>query len=141
MDGYKSLTHSRYDGKYYVVFVPKGRKKSLYGKLRKYLKEVFHELARQKGCEIISGHMATDHVHVCIAIPPKHAVSEVIGYLKGKSAIAVARQFGEKQRNFSGENLWARGYAVSTVGFELDKIKDYRAHQEKLDTEQEEGRF
>ena len=141
MDGYKSLTHSRYDGKYYVVFVPKGRKKSLFGKIRKYLKGVFHELARQKGCEIISGHMATDHVHVCIAIPPKYAVSEVIGYLKGKSAIAVARQFGEKQRNFSGEDLWARGYAVSTVGFELDKIKDYRAHQEKLDTEQEEGRF
>ena len=91
MDGYKSLTHSRYDGKYYVAFVPKGRKKSLYGKLRKYLKEVFHELARQKGCEIISGHRATDHLHVCIAIPPKYAVSEVIGYLKGKSAIAVAR--------------------------------------------------
>ena len=141
MDGYKSLTHSRYDGKYHVVFVPKGKKKSLFGKIRKYLKGVFHELARQKGCEIISGHMATDHMHVCIAIPPKYAVSEVIGYLKGKSAIAVARQFGEKQRNFSGENLWARGYAVSTVGFELDKIKDYRAHQEKLDTEQEEGRF
>jgi putative transposase len=133
MDGYKSLTHSRYDGKYYVAFVPKGRKKSLYGKLRKYLKEVFHELARQKGCEIISGHMATDHVHVCIAIPPQYAVSEVIGHLKGKSAIAAARQFGE--------NLWARGYAVSTVGFEPDKIKDYIAHQEKRDTEQEEGRF
>ena len=141
MDGYKSLTHSRYDGKYHIVFVPKGRKKSLFGKIRKYLKGVFHELARQKGCEIISGHMAMDHVHVCIAIPPKYSVSEVVGYLKGKSAIAVAPQFGEKQRNFSGENLWARGYAVSTVGFELDKIKDYIAHQEKLDTEQEEGRF
>ena len=124
-----------------MVFVPKGRKKTLFGKIRKYLKDVFHELARQKGCEIISGHMAMDHVHMCIAIPPKYAVSEVIGYLKGKSAIAVARQFGEKQRNFSGENLWARGYAVSTVGFELDKVKDYIAHQEKLDTEQEEGRF
>ena len=141
MDGYKSLTHSRYDCKYHVVFVPKGRKKTLFGKIRKYLKGVLHELARQKGCEIISGHMANDHVHMCIAIPPKYAVSEVIGYLKGKSAIAVARQFGEKQRNFNGENLWARGYAVSTVGFELDKIKDYIEHQEKLDTEQEEGRF
>ena len=141
MEGYRSLSHSRYDCKYHVVFVPKFRKKTLFGKIRKYLKGVFHELARQKGCEIISGHMATDHVHVCIAIPPKYSVSEVIGYLKGKSAIAVARQFGGKQRNFSGENLWACGYAVSTVGFELDKIKDYIAHQEKLDTEQEEGRF
>ena len=141
MDSYKSLTHSRFDCKYHVVFVPKGRKKALFGKIRKYLKGVFHELARQKGCEIISGHMAMDHVHMCIAIPPKFAVSEVIGYLKGKSAIAVARQFGERQRNFSGENLWARGYAVSTVGFELNKIKDYIEHQEKLDAEQEEGRF
>jgi putative transposase len=79
MDGYKSLTHSRYDGKYPVVLVPKGRKRTLFGKIRKYLKGVFHELARQKGCEILSGHMATDHVHVCIAIPPQYAVSEVIG--------------------------------------------------------------
>ncbi len=78
---------------------------------------------------------------MCISIPPKYSVSEVIGYLKGKNAISVARQLGEKQRNFSGENLWARGYAVSTVGFELDKIKDYIEHQGKLDAEQEEGRF
>ncbi len=123
------------------MFVPKGRKKSLFGKIRKYLKGVFHELARQKGAEIISGHMAMDHIHMCISIPPKHAVSEVIGYLKGKSAIAVARQFGGKQRNFNGEKLWARGYAVSTVGFELEKIKEYISNQEKLDSEREEGKF
>ncbi len=141
MNGYKSLAHSRYDCKYHVVFVPKFRKKTLFGKIRKYLKGVFHELAKQKGCEIVSGHMAADHVHMCISIPPKYAVAEVIGYLKGKSAIAVARQFGGKQRNFSGENLWARGYAVSTVGFELDKVQEYIAHQEKLETEQEDGRF
>ena len=104
MDGYKRLTHSKYDCKYHVVFVPKGRKKTLFGKIRKYLKGVFHELARQKGCEIISGHMAMDHVHMCIWIPPKYClrgdrVSE------GQSAIAVARQFGDKQRNFNGENF------------------------------------
>ena len=141
MENYKSLAHSRYDCKYHVVFVPKFRKKTLYGKIRQYLKGVFHELAKQKGCEIVSGHMAGDHVHMCILIPPKYAVSEVIGYLKGKSAIAVARQFGGRQRNFSGENLWARGYAVSTVGFELAKVKEYIAHQEKVESEQEEGRF
>jgi len=141
MDGYKSLAHSRYDCKYHVVFVPKYRKKTLFGKTRKYLKGVFHELAKQKGSEIVSGHMAIDHVHMCISIPPKYAVSEVIGYLKGKSAIAVARQFGGKKQNFSGENLWARGYAVSTVGFELEKVKEYIAHQEKLETDQEEGKF
>lgn len=141
MDSYKSLAHSRYDCKYHIVFVPKFRKKILFGKIRKYLKGVFHELAKQRGCEIISGHMAADHVHMCISMPPKYAVSEVIGYMKGKSAIAVARQFAGKQQNFSGENLWARGYAVSTVGFDLEKVKDYIAHQEKLETEQEAGRF
>lgn len=141
MSDYKSLSHSRYDCKYHVVFVPKRRKRVLYGKIRKYLKGVFHELAKQKSCEIVSGYMAKDHVHMCISIPPKYAVSEVIGYLKGKSAIAVARQFGGRQRNFSGENLWARGYAVSTVGFELAKVKEYIEQQEKIDGEQEEGKF
>lgn len=85
--------------------------------------------------------MAGDHVHMCIEIPPKYAVSEVIGYLKGKSAIAVARQFGQKQKNFNGENFWARGYAVSTVGFELGKVQEYIAHQETLEKEQDEGSF
>ena len=123
------------------MFVPKYRKKTLFGKIRKYLKGVFHELAKQKGCEIVSGHMAGDHVHMCISIPPKYAVSEMIGYLKGKSAIAVARQFWGKQQNFNGENLWTRGYAVSTVGFELEKVKEYIAHQEKLEIDQEKGKF
>lgn len=141
MDGYKNLAHSRYDCKYHVVFVPKFRKQSLFGKIREYLKGVLHELAKQKGCQIISGHIAKDHIHMCISIPPKYAVSETIGYLKGKSAIAVARQFGGKQRNFSGENLWARGYAVSTVGFELETIKKYIADQEKTDNDRDEGKF
>ena len=105
MDGYTSLAHSRYDCKYHVVFVPKCRKKALFGKIRKYLKGMFHELARQKGCEIVSGHMAKDHVHMCVSIPPKHAVSEVIGYLKGKSAIcggtAIRRKAAELQRRES----------------------------------------
>ncbi len=140
MDNYAILSHSRYDCKYHIVFVPKRRKKVLFGKIRKYLKGVFQELARQKGCEIISGHMALDHVHMCISILPKYAISEVIGYLKGKSTIAVARQFGGRQKNFNGENPWARGYAVSTVGFELERVKEYIAHQEKLDSNRK-GRF
>ena len=131
MESYKSLSHSRYDCKYHVVFVPKFRKKNLFGKIREYLKGMFHELARQKGCEIVTGHLALDHVHMCISIPPKYSASEVIGYLKGKSAIAVARQFGGRKKNFAGEKLWARGYAISTVGFELDKVRDYIMHQEK----------
>ena len=130
---YKSLSHSKWDCKYHVVFIPKRRKKDLYGKVREFLKKTFHELARQKGCEIIGGHIVQDHVHMIVSISPKYAVSQIIGYLKGKSAIAVARQFSGRQRNFNGENLWARGYAVSTVGFELEKIKDYVKHQEQLD--------
>jgi putative transposase len=141
MNVLKSLSHSRWDCKYHVVFVPKGRKKELYGKIREYLKQVFHELARQRSSEIIEGHMSGDHVHMCISIPPKYAVSEVIGYLKGKSAIAIARQFDNRQRNFSGERFWARGYAVSTVGFELDKVRDYIRHQEHQEQEEDKGRF
>jgi putative transposase len=114
---YESLSHSKWDCKYHLVFVPKYRKAVLYGRIREYLKSVFRELAQQKGCKIIEGHMVQDHVHMIISIPPKYSVAEIVGYLKGKSAIAVARQFSGRQRNFNGEKLWARGYAVSTVGF------------------------
>ena len=89
-------------------------------------------MARQKECHIIERHLKLDHVHVCIAIPPKHPVASVIGFLKGKSAIAVARLCGREQ-NFRGEHLWARGYAVSTVGFELEQIRRYIREQEEAD--------
>ena len=108
---YESLTHSKWDCKYHIVFIPKGRKKNLYGSIRKFLGPVFHELASQRGSTIVEGHMVQDHVHMLIKIPPKYSVAEVVGYIKGKSAIAVARQFGGRQRNFNGERLWARGYA------------------------------
>ena len=137
----KNLTHSKYDCKYHVVFVPKFRKKKLYGKIREHLKKVFHELSRQKECLIISGNLVSDHVHMCIEIPPKHAVSSVIGYLKGKSAISIARHYGGRKQNYSGERFWARGYAVSTVGYELETVKKYIANQEQLDKDEEAGRF
>ena len=130
---YQSLSHCKWDCKYHVVFVPKWRRKVLYGKIRAYLGPVFHELASQKRCRIIEGHMVQDHVHMLIEIPPKYAVSEIVGYLKGKSAISVARQFSGRKRNFNGEKLWARGYAVSTVGFEEEQIKRYIQNQEQLD--------
>lgn len=130
---YESLSDSRWDCKYHIVFVPKNRKRVLYGKVRKYLGSVFHELAGQRGSKIIEGHMVQDHVHMLIKIPPKYSVAEVVGYIKGKSAIAVARQFGDKKKNFNGERLWARGYAVSTVGFEEAQIHAYIKHQEQLD--------
>ena len=130
---YESLSHSKWDCKYHFVFVPKNRRKVLYGKVRQYLRLVFHELAEQKGCKILKGSMVQDHVHMLISIPPKHSASSIVGYIKGKSAIAVARQFGGKQRNFNGEKLWARGYAISTVGFEEDQIKCYIKNQQQLD--------
>jgi putative transposase len=140
---FESLSHSKYDCKYHVVFVPKFRRKMLYGKIRQYLKQTFHELARQKNCQIISGHLVQDHVHMLISIPPKYSVAEVVGYLKGKSAIAVARQFGGKQKNFNGEKLWARGYAASTVGFNEVEIKNYIRNQDQLDSQgkDEDGSF
>ena len=130
---YESLSHSKWDCKYHIVFVPKYRKKKLYVAIRKFLGPVFHEVASQRGSTIIKGNMVQDHVHILISIPPKYSVAEVIGYIKGKSAIAVARQFGDKKKNFNGERLWARGYAVSTVGFEEETIKSYIKHQERLD--------
>jgi REP-associated tyrosine transposase len=134
----KSLAHSRWDCKYHVVFIPKYRRKAIYGELRKMLGEIFHDLARQKECRILEGHLLADHVHMCIEIPPKHAVASVIGFLKGKSALAIARRVQEKERNLTGEHFWARGYAVSTVGFELESVKKYIREQETAD---KEGRF
>ena len=137
-DMYQSLSHSKWDCKYHVVFIPKCRRKALYGQIRKHLGAIFHELARQKECQIVEGHLMPDHVHMCIAIPPKFAVASIVGFLKGKSAIAIARQFQGKERNFTGEHFWARGYAVSTVGFELEQIRTYIREQEGADGS---GRF
>lgn len=135
---YEAMSHSRWDCKYHVVFVPKGRKKKLYGKIREFLGPVFHELANQRRSKILKGHMVKDHVHMLIKIPAKYSVSEVIGYLRGKSAIAIARQFSGRKRNFNGESFWARGYAVFTVGFEEEQIRKYIQNQEKLDPEDED---
>ena len=118
--------------------MPKYRKKVIFGEIRKFLGPIFHELARQKECRIVEGHLMRDHVHMCIEIPPKYAVSSIVGFLKGKSAIAIARQFSGKERNFNGENFWARGYAVSTVGFEEEAVRRYIREQEGNDRS---GRF
>jgi REP-associated tyrosine transposase len=133
MREYQSLSHTKWDCKYHVVFIPKRRRKVIYGQLRKHLGEVFHELARYKEARIEEGHRMPDHVHMCISIPPKYAVASVVGYIKGKSAIAIARNFLNRKRNFSGENFWARGYFVSTVGLDEDMVRDYIRRQEQED--------
>jgi putative transposase len=134
---YQSLSHSKWDCKYHVVFIPKKRRKVLYQQARRSLGTIFHALAQQKECQILEGHVMPDHVHMCIAIPPKFPVSSVIGFLKGKSAIAVARELCGRERNFTGQHLWARGYAVSTVGFELEQVRQYIRGQEEADGSRE----
>lgn len=131
MREYQSLSHSKWNCKYHVVFIPKRRRKAMFGVLRQHLGKLFHELAKQKGCEIVEGHLMVDHVHMCISIPPKYAVSNVVGYIKGKSAISIARNFRGKTKNFTGENFWARGYFVSTVGLDEEMVRNYIREQER----------
>ncbi len=133
MNDYAKLNHTTYECKYHLVFVPKYRKKAIFGQLRKYLGEVFHDLAEQKECKIIEGHLLKDHVHILIAIPPKYSVSKIVGFLKGKSAILIARNYMGKKRNYSGMKFWARGYFVSTVGMDKETIKKYIQNQENED--------
>jgi len=133
MSEFESLSHTKWDCNNHVVFIPKCRRKVLYGKLRQHLGELFHSLAKQKESVIKEGHMVSDHVHMLISIPPKYAVSNVIGYIKGKSAIHIARVYGERKRNFVGQNFWARGYFVSTVGRDEAVIRAYIKNQENED--------
>ena len=133
MDDYESLQHTRWECKYHVVFIPKCRRKKLYEQLRQHLGEVFRELAQQRESTILEGHMIVDHVHMLISIPPKYAVAQVIGYIKGKSAIHIARTFGGRRRNFTGQHFWARGYFVSTVGRDEKVIREYIQRQEQED--------
>ena len=116
MDEYESLSHTKWECKYHVVFIPKCRRKTLYGKLRTHLGEVFHQLAKQKESRIEEGHLMSDHVHMMIAIPPKYAVSQVIGYIKGKSAIHLARVYGERKRNFVASTLGHEGFSCPRWG-------------------------
>ena len=133
MDEYESLSHSAWECKYHVVFIPKYRRRALYGELRRYLGEVFRRLAEQKQSRVEEGHLMPDHVHMMLSIPPKYAVSQVIGFIKGKSAIHLARVYGERKRNFVGQNFWARGYFVSTVGRDDAVIREYIRRQEDED--------
>jgi putative transposase len=133
MHKHQSLSHAVWDCKYYVVWIPKCRRKTLYGDLRKHLGHVFRELARQKESRVEEGHLMPDHVHMLISIPPKYAVSQVVGYTKGKSAIDIARVFEGRKREFTGHNFWAKGYFVSTVGRDEKIIREYIMKQEAED--------
>ena len=129
----QTLSHTMWDCKYHLVWIPKYRKKVIYGELRKYLGGIFRELARQKECEVIEGHLMADHVHILLSIPPKYAVSQVMGFIKGKSAIHIARNFQGRTKNFVGQHFWARGYYVSTVGKDEKTVREYIQRQEQED--------
>ena len=133
MSDYKRTNHTEWDCKYHIIFIPKYRKKVLYGKLRDRLGGVFRRLAHQKESEVEEGHLRVDHVHMMLSIPPKYSVATVVGFLKGKSAIWIARHFGEATRGFIGKNFWARGYFVSTVGRDEEVIRNYIQRQEMED--------
>ena len=133
MDELESLNHSKWECKYHVVFIPKCRRKTLYVQLGQHLGGVFRKLAEQKESQIEEGHLMPDHVHMMISIPPKYAVSQVVGFIKGKSAIHLARTCGEQRRNFVGQSFWARGYFVSTVGRDEEVIRNYIRNQEQED--------
>jgi len=133
MDEYESLSHSQWECKYHVVFIPKYRRKVLYGELRRHLGQVFRKLAEQKESRVEEGHLMADHVHMLLSIPPKYAVAQVVGFIKGKSAIHIARVYGERKRSFVGQHFWARGYFVSTVGRDEAIVREYIVRQEVED--------
>ena len=126
----RTLNHTEWECQYHVVFIPKYRRRVIYGQIRADLGDVFRRLARQKESEIEAGHLAVDHVHMMISIAPKYSASQVVGFIKGKSAIHIARNFGERKRSFQGEHFWARGYFVSTVGRDEERVRSYiRIHE------------
>ena len=129
MKDWRSLAHVKWECKYHVVWVPKYRKKILFGKVRRRVGEIIRELCRQKEIELIEGHAMSDHIHICISVPPKYSIANTVGFLKGKSAIKIHREFVD-QRNMK-KNFWARGYCVSTVGLNEEQIKRYIRDQEK----------
>ena len=133
MDSVKTLCHTKWECKYHVVWIPKYRRKVLYGQLRRHFGDLLHGLVRQKESQILEGHLCRDHIHVLISVPPKYSVSQVVGYLKGKSAIHIARTYLGQRRNFNGMHFWARGFFVSTVGADEETVRNYIQTQEKDD--------
>lgn len=140
MHDWRSLSHVRWDCKYHVVIVPKYRQKKFYGKFRRKVGEILHELSRQKRVEILEGHLMADHVHMCLRVPPKYSIALIIGFLKGKSAVLIHRKILKTKRS-TGLHFWARGYCVSTVGLDEEKVRKYIREQEKKEMQQLEFDF
>ena len=141
MRDWQSQAHVKHYCKYHVVFIPKYRKKAIYGSLRRNIGKILKELCRQHGVELVEGYAMKDHIHMLLMIPPKHSVANTVGFLKGKSAIRIFRDYLRVQRNFTGKHFWARGYCVSTVGLDEQLIRDYIRNQEAEEKRQEQLRL
>jgi putative transposase len=133
MNDFQSLSHTLWECKYHLVWIPKYRRKVLYGDIRRHLGGVLRELAIQRESNVLEGHLMKDHLHMLISLPPKYSVAQVVGFMKGKSAIQIARTFGGRRQNFTGQHFWARGYFVSTVGRDETVIRQYIKTQEQED--------
>ena len=138
MREWQSLSHVRWYCRYHIVFVPKYRRKAIFGSLRKGIGEILRQLCDQEGVELVEGHALCDHVHLCLSIPPKYSVANTVGFLKGKSAIRIHREYLGRTKNFTGYHFWARGYCVSTVGLDEDTVRDYIRKQEAEERRQEQ---
>jgi len=135
MNDFKSLAHVRWECKYHVVFIPKYRRKVIYGKIRSLIGPILRDLCEQKGIELLEGHAMSDHIHLCLSIPPKYSVAYTIGFLKGKSAVRIHREL-LNERRMTGLHFWATGYCVSTVGRDEAAVRQYIREQEDRDCQQ-----
>ena len=138
MREWQSLSHVRWYCRYHIVFVPKYRKRAIFGPLRKGIGGILRQLCEQEGVELVEGHALPDHVHLCLSIPPKYSVANTVGFLKGKSAIRIHREYMGRERNFTGYHFWARGYCVSTVGLDEETVRAYIRKQEDEERRQEQ---
>ena len=128
-----SLSHTRWNCKYHVVFIPKYRRKEIYGKIRADIGRIIRQLCEYKGVEIVEAHACSDHIHMLVKIPPKIAVSNFMGYLKGKSSLMIFERHANLKYKYGNRNFWAKGYFVSTVGLNAEIVKEYIKNQEKED--------
>ncbi len=141
MKDWQSQAHVKWECKYHVVIVPKYRRKVMYGKLRHQIGEIFRQLCRQKGIELLQGHALANHVHMLLSVPPRYSIAMTIGYLKGKSAIRIHRDYSKVRGTLFGRSFWPRGYCVSTVGFDEESIRQYIRDQEEREKQQEQGQL
>ena len=137
MREWQSLAHVKWECKYHVVIVPKYRRKTMFGHVRKRIGKLLQQLCRQKEIGVIEGHVMPDHIHMLLSIPPKFSVAMVVGYLKGKSAIQIHREALNVKQGFTGKHFWSRGYCVSTIGLDEQMIRAYVRSQEESDRQED----